>query len=83
MTDIHNPMGTDGFEFIEYTAPDPELLRNLFEKMGFPATAKHRSKNVTLHSQAISISSSTPNRAVLPGVSRSSTGRPFAPSHSG
>ena len=51
MTDIHNPMGTDGFEFIEYTARDPELLRNLFEKMGFPATAKHRSKNVTLHSQ--------------------------------
>lgn len=51
MTDIHNPMGTDGFEFIEYTAPDPELLRNLFEKIGFPATAKHRSKNVTLHSQ--------------------------------
>ena len=27
------------------------MLRNLFEKMGFPATAKHRSKNVTLHSQ--------------------------------
>ena len=51
MTDIHNPMGTDGFEFIEYTAPDPELLRDLFEKMGFPVTAKHRSKNVTLHSQ--------------------------------
>ena len=51
MTDIHNPMGTDGFEFIEYTAPDPELLRILFEKMGFPATARHRSKNVTLHSQ--------------------------------
>ena len=51
MTDIYNPMGTDGFEFIEYTAPDPELLRNLFEKMGFPVTAKHRSKNVTLHSQ--------------------------------
>ncbi len=51
MTDIHNPMGTDGFEFIEYTAPDPELLRDLFEKMGFPATAKHRSKNVSLHSR--------------------------------
>ena len=51
MTDIHNPMGTDGFEFIEYTAPEPELLRSLFEKMGFPVTAKHRSKNVTLHSQ--------------------------------
>ena len=46
-----NPMGTDGFEFIEYTAPDPALLRCLFEKMGFPISARHRSKNVTLHSQ--------------------------------
>ena len=45
-----NPMGTDGFEFIEYTAPDPALLRGLFEKMGFPVSARHRSKNVTLHS---------------------------------
>jgi 4-hydroxyphenylpyruvate dioxygenase len=44
-------MGTDGFEFVEYTAPDPELLRTLFDRMGFPAVAKHRSKNVTLHRQ--------------------------------
>jgi 4-hydroxyphenylpyruvate dioxygenase len=47
----HNPLGTDGFEFVEYTAPDPELLRTLFERMGFPVTARHRSKNVTLHQQ--------------------------------
>ncbi len=46
-----NPAGTDGFEFVEYTAPDPELLRALFERLGFPATARHRSKNVTLHRQ--------------------------------
>src|SRR5215472_8315283 len=46
-----NPMGTDGFEFVEYTAPDPALLRALFERMGFPAVARHRSKNVTLHRQ--------------------------------
>jgi 4-hydroxyphenylpyruvate dioxygenase len=46
-----NPMGTDGFEFVEYTAPDPELLRSLFERMGFPVAARHRSKNVTLHQQ--------------------------------
>ena len=46
-----NPMGTDGFEFVEYTAPDPERLRTLFGRMGFPATARHRSKNVTLHRQ--------------------------------
>jgi len=46
-----NPMGTDGFEFIEYTSPDPEYLRVLFERMGFPVTARHRHKDVTRHSQ--------------------------------
>ena len=46
-----NPMGTDGFEFVEYTAPDPKLLRSLFERMGFTVAARHRSKNVTLHAQ--------------------------------
>jgi 4-hydroxyphenylpyruvate dioxygenase len=52
MADLfENPMGTDGFEFVEYTAPEPELLRNLFERMGFPVVARHRSKNVTLHKQ--------------------------------
>src|SRR5690349_20257051 len=50
-SEIHNPLGTDGFEFVEYTAEDPELLRTLFEQLGFPAIAKHRSKNVTLHKQ--------------------------------
>jgi 4-hydroxyphenylpyruvate dioxygenase len=44
-------MRTDGFEFIEYAAPDPESLRRLFEQMGLPAVARHRSKNVTLHRQ--------------------------------
>jgi len=48
---IDNPMATDGFEFVEYAAPDPELLRDLFTRMGFPATAHHRTKDVTLHSQ--------------------------------
>jgi 4-hydroxyphenylpyruvate dioxygenase len=46
-----NPMRTDGFEFVEYAAPDPQLLRRLFESMGLPVVARHRSKNVTLHRQ--------------------------------
>ncbi|MDZ4376490.1 MAG: 4-hydroxyphenylpyruvate dioxygenase [Phenylobacterium sp.] len=41
-----NPLGTDGFEFVEFTSPEPERLRGLFEMMGFTAVAKHRSKNV-------------------------------------
>jgi 4-hydroxyphenylpyruvate dioxygenase len=46
-----NPMGTDGFEFIEYAAPDPAAMGALFERMGFKAIAKHRHKNVTLYRQ--------------------------------
>jgi 4-hydroxyphenylpyruvate dioxygenase len=46
-----NPMGTAGFEFIEYAAPDPAALGKLFESMGFKAIAKHRTKNVTLYRQ--------------------------------
>ncbi|HJW56397.1 MAG TPA: 4-hydroxyphenylpyruvate dioxygenase [Burkholderiaceae bacterium] len=46
-----NPMGTDGFEFIEYAAPDPKALGALFEQMGFTAIAKHRHKDVTLYRQ--------------------------------
>jgi 4-hydroxyphenylpyruvate dioxygenase len=46
-----NPIGTDGFEFVEYTAPDVHLLNALFERMGFRAVARHRSKAVTLYRQ--------------------------------
>jgi 4-hydroxyphenylpyruvate dioxygenase len=52
MADIwDNPMGTDGFEFVEYTAPDVEQLHGLFERIGFRAVGRHRSKAVTLYRQ--------------------------------
>ena len=53
-TPADNPMRTDGFEFVEYTAPTREgiaQLHRLFEMMGFTAVAKHRSKDVTLFRQ--------------------------------
>src|SRR4051794_28346067 len=46
-----NPIGTDGFEFVEYTAPDVSQLHALFEQMGFRAVGRHRSKSVTLYRQ--------------------------------
>jgi 4-hydroxyphenylpyruvate dioxygenase len=46
-----NPMGTDGFEFVEYAAPDPRALDQVFERMGFQAIARHRHKNVLLYRQ--------------------------------
>ncbi|MDB5863604.1 MAG: hppD [Betaproteobacteria bacterium] len=48
---LPNPAGTDGFEFIEYTAPDTRALALLFESMGLVAAAQHRSKDVTLYRQ--------------------------------
>jgi 4-hydroxyphenylpyruvate dioxygenase len=41
-----NPLGTDGFEFVEFTSPQPRTLHQLFESMGFTALGQHRSKNV-------------------------------------
>ena len=52
MTDIHeNPLGLDGFEFVEFTSPEPEALANLFVAMGFTHLANHRSKNVRRYAQ--------------------------------
>jgi 4-hydroxyphenylpyruvate dioxygenase len=51
MTTVTNPMGTDGFEFIEYTAPDVRALGRWFETLGFRAVGRHRSKDVTLYRQ--------------------------------
>ena len=50
-TPWENPMGTNGFEFVEYTAPDPVALGKVFETLGFKAIARHRHKDVTLYRQ--------------------------------
>ena len=49
-----NPLRTDGFEFVEFTAPTAEgieQLHQLFRVLGFTAVARHRSKDVTLYRQ--------------------------------
>jgi len=49
-----NPLGTDGFEFVEYTAPDQagiQALKGLFSGLGFTEVAKHRHKDVWLYRQ--------------------------------
>jgi len=46
-----NPMGTQGFEFIEFAAPEPAALGRLFGTLGFTAVARHRHKDVTLYRQ--------------------------------
>ena len=46
-----NPAGTDGFEFVEFAHPDPQVLRDLFAKMGYIHTATHKAKAVELWQQ--------------------------------
>ncbi|MBK8273651.1 MAG: 4-hydroxyphenylpyruvate dioxygenase [Sphingomonadales bacterium] len=52
MADLfENPLGLDGFEFIEFCAPEKGLLEPVFEKLGFTRIARHRSKDVDLWRQ--------------------------------
>src|SRR5882724_1001418 len=46
-----NPMGTDGFEFVEYAHPKPEELHVLFKLMGYVPVARHKSKKITVYRQ--------------------------------
>ena len=46
-----NPMGLNGFEFCEFTSPDPDKLAHLFEQMGFVASHKHPQLEVTRYRQ--------------------------------
>ena len=49
--DTANFLGLDGFEFIEFCAPDKGLLEPVFAAMGFVHAANHRSKDVQLWRQ--------------------------------
>jgi 4-hydroxyphenylpyruvate dioxygenase len=46
-----NPIGLDGFEFVEFSAPEKGLLERAFTAMGFSLVARHRSKDVQLWRQ--------------------------------
>jgi 4-hydroxyphenylpyruvate dioxygenase len=43
--------GLDGFEFVEFTSPDPEALAGLFTGMGFTHLGNHKTKNVRRYGQ--------------------------------
>ncbi|MEV4932236.1 4-hydroxyphenylpyruvate dioxygenase [Sphingobium sp. LMA1-1-1.1] len=51
MSLFDNPIGLDGFEFVEFSAPEKGLLEPVFAAMGFILIARHRSKDVQLWRQ--------------------------------
>ena len=53
VTTFENPMGINGFEFVEFAAPagHGQAMRGYLENLGFTAVAKHRVRDITLFRQ--------------------------------
>ncbi|QIL21554.1 4-hydroxyphenylpyruvate dioxygenase [Thermomonas sp. HDW16] len=53
VTTFENPMGIDGFEFVEFAAPagQGEAMHAYLRSMGFSATKRHKSRAITLYRQ--------------------------------
>ena len=51
MSGSYNPLGLNGFEFAEFTSPDPEAMARQFEQLGFVASHRHPTKNITRYKQ--------------------------------
>lgn len=50
-TQLDNPLGLDGIEFIEYASPDPAALEQMFFRFGFTKIGQHKRKQVSLYRQ--------------------------------
>jgi 4-hydroxyphenylpyruvate dioxygenase len=53
VTTFENPMGIDGFEFVEFAAPVGRAgeLHDQFKRMGFTAVLKHKARPITVYRQ--------------------------------
>jgi len=53
VTTFENPMGINGFEFVEFAAPADRSgdLHRLFQNMGFTAVLKHKRRPITVYRQ--------------------------------
>src|SRR5690606_32353064 len=53
VTTFENPMGIDGFEFVEFAAPTGQAgqLHDYFRQLGFTKVARHRSRPISTYRQ--------------------------------
>ena len=53
VTTFENPMGIDGFEFVEFAAPagQGEAMHAYLRSMGFSASKRHKTRAITLYRQ--------------------------------
>lgn len=47
----HNPVGTDGFDFLEFSTNNPQKLTKQFETMGFAPVAHHKTADIIIYQQ--------------------------------
>ncbi len=50
-SEAENTLGLNGFEFVEFTSPDPGKMIELIERLGFTAYAQHPTKDVIRYKQ--------------------------------
>lgn len=51
MTNQVDPLGLDGFEFAEFTSPEPEKMKEKFERLGFVPASSHPTKDIVRYKQ--------------------------------
>lgn len=49
--EYENPIGTNGFECVEFSAKDPTKLQKLFDTLGFTPVGRHKTQNIMLYRQ--------------------------------
>jgi 4-hydroxyphenylpyruvate dioxygenase len=51
MSQRENPIGLDGFEFVEFTSADPDAMARMFAQLGFTHVGDHRTKAIRHYCQ--------------------------------
>lgn len=46
-----NPFGLSGFDFVEFSSPEPAAMADMFARMGFAKVATHKTANVDMYRQ--------------------------------
>ena len=51
MLECDNPLGLNGFAFVEFTSPDIDTMTGQLKQLGFVAAARQEARNLTLFRQ--------------------------------
>ncbi len=66
-TAFPNPFGLSGFDFVEFSSPNPANMIDMFKRMGFTKVASHKNANADMYRQGdiTFFINTTPNSAAM------------------